>query len=117
MPRFVILEHDHPQLHWDLLLEVGTVLRAWRLAAPPQAGVLVDAQQSFDHRPAYLEYEGPVSGGRGRVVRWDGGSFAWDTEEEGRLVVRLHGLRLSGLLVLQRRQENGWRVLYTLEKH
>src|SRR2546429_613448 len=38
MPRFVILEHDHPELHWDLMLEAGPVLRTWPLAAPPQPG-------------------------------------------------------------------------------
>ena len=34
MPRFVILEHDHPSLHWDFILEVGEVLWTWRLSAP-----------------------------------------------------------------------------------
>ena len=27
MPRYVILEHDHPVLHWDLMLEAGGVLQ------------------------------------------------------------------------------------------
>ena len=26
MPRFVILEHDYPQRHWDLMLEGDGVL-------------------------------------------------------------------------------------------
>ena len=38
MPRFVILEHDHPQLHWDFMLEVGEVLWTWRLATAPRGG-------------------------------------------------------------------------------
>src|SRR5947199_376784 len=58
MPRFVILEHDHPARHWDLLLESEGVLRAWRLPAPPQGDALVQA--NFDHRLFYLDYEGPV---------------------------------------------------------
>src|SRR5205807_395991 len=45
MPRFVILEHDHPELHWDLMLEAGPVLRTWRLAAPPQPGRAVAARR------------------------------------------------------------------------
>jgi hypothetical protein len=69
MPRFVILEHDHPELHWDFMLEAGAVLRTWRLAAPPALGQVVAAAASFDHRLLYLDYEGPVSGGRGTVRR------------------------------------------------
>src|SRR5579872_1900952 len=101
MPRFAILEHDHPVLHWDLMLEAGEVLWTWRLAAPPQAGVVGEATRTFDHRPLYLEYEGPVSGNRGRVVGWDRGVFAWEARDEGRIVVRLDGGRLRGLLQLE----------------
>src|SRR5947208_419106 len=75
MPRYVILEHDYPTLHWDFLLEAGAVLRAWRLAAPPQPDRAVPAEPSFDHRLVYLEYEGPVSGDRGCVRRWDSGTY------------------------------------------
>ena len=35
MPRFVILEHDYPELHWDLMLETAGALRTWRLLRPP----------------------------------------------------------------------------------
>ena len=70
MPRFVILEHDYPQQHWDLMLEAGPVLRTWRLAEPPDVGRPVAATASFDHRPVYLDYEGPVSGNRGTVQRF-----------------------------------------------
>ncbi len=90
MPRYVVLEHDHPFLHWDFMLEAGTALRTWRLAAPPQPGTSVAAEPIGDHRAAYLDYEGPVSGGRGTVTCWDAGTFAW----EGDVAVRLEGGRL-----------------------
>src|SRR5207248_11451375 len=60
MPRFAILEHDHPHRHWDLLLEAGPVLRSWRLSAPPGAADDLAAEPTPDHRPLYLDYEGPV---------------------------------------------------------
>ena len=107
MPRFVILEHDHPQLHWDLMLEAGDALRTWRLHAPPEPGRIIAATPSFDHRLAYLDYEGPVSGGRGTVKRWDAGTFAWESETETELVVQLHGRRIAGRGVLARAGE-GW---------
>lgn len=79
MPRFVILEHDHPELHWDLMLETGDVLRTWRLAEPPTAiGQSIRAIPIADHRTMYLDYEGPVSGNRGTVNRWDAGRFETD---------------------------------------
>ena len=73
--RFVILEHDHPFLHWDLLLEDGDVLKSWRLLQAPETGVSVPAEHLPDHRLMYLDYEGPVSGNRGTVTRVAGGEY------------------------------------------
>ncbi len=112
MPRYVILEHDHPQLHWDLMLEAGDVLRTWRLAAPPQPGQAVMATSLGNHRRIYLDYQGPVSGNRGRVVRWDAGTFNWQTDEANRLVVRLDGGRLRGTATLQRDAAGEWTLIF-----
>ncbi len=108
MPRYVILEHDHPVLHWDLMLEAGDVLRTWRLAALPELGQAVAAEATFDHRLHYLDYEGPIRGNRGRVVRWDRGVFAWQLDSPEQLVVQLEGERLSGLVRLERGGEQAW---------
>src|SRR5947208_14738629 len=102
MPRYVILEHDHPSLHWDLMLEAADVLRTWRLAARPQPGKVIAATATFDHRPMYLDYEGPVSGNRGRVLRWDHGTFVWQKGDEDHIVVELTGVRLHASAVLKR---------------
>jgi hypothetical protein len=106
--RYVILEHDHPQRHWDFMLEAGDVLRTWRLTRAPQYGEPVPAEPSFDHRPVYLDYEGPVSGNRGTVVRWDAGTFTWLEEAEDRVVLRLQGQRLLGEAVLRRSAAGDW---------
>jgi hypothetical protein len=100
VPRFVILEHDWPQLHWDLLLEAGPVLRAWRLLDEPGPGRTVAAQTHTDHRLLYLEYEGPVSGGRGTVRQWDAGTFNW-IEDGERVVILLQGAKLTGHYALE----------------
>jgi hypothetical protein len=68
----------------------------------------VRAQASFDHRPAYLDYEGPVSGGRGTVTRWDAGSFTWEADDPDRVTVRLAGGRWSGLAALVRQATGEW---------
>jgi hypothetical protein len=98
--RFVILQHDHPFLHWDLMLEVGDALRTWRLLEEPALGKVIAIEPLGDHRKLYLDYEGPVSGGRGAVRRWDAGELEWRIDETERVVVRLAGQRLSGEAIL-----------------
>lgn len=99
MPRFVILEHDHPVLHWDLMLETGDVLKTWRLPAPPP----VDgskAEPIGDHRRMYLDYEGPVSGNRGTVKRWDQGDYETVMQNATAWTVRLQGTKWQGIVSL-----------------
>src|SRR5262245_3839889 len=110
MPRFVLLEHDHPARHWDLLFEVGAVLWAWRLQAPPAPGVTVAAERSFDHRLLYLDYEGPVSGGRGTVRRQAHGEYAWREQGPDRLIADVTGPHLTGALLLEAGAEGVWEV-------
>jgi hypothetical protein len=110
MPRYVVLEHDWPVLHWDFMLESGEVLRTWRLAAPPRPGASVAAESLGDHRRAYLDYEGPVSGGRGTVTRWDAGTFSWEAADEG-VAVWLDGARLRGRARIEADGAGGWRLV------
>jgi hypothetical protein len=107
MPRFAVLAHDHPSPHWDLFLEAGPILRSWRLPPELPPSTPVPAEPAADHRLAYLDYEGPVSGGRGSVSRVDAGSFAWVRDESDIQVVRLAGGRLAGVLTLSR-TPGGW---------
>jgi DNA polymerase Ligase (LigD) len=106
MPRFVILEHDHPELHWDFMLEAGGALRTWRLARPPEmAGAIIDAVALADHRLAYLDYEGPVSGGRGSVKRWDAGHYEHEAD-----ALRLDGMRVRGVVRLTALGGDRWHL-------
>ena len=50
------------------------MLKTWACREPPQAGVEIPCEALADHRLAYLDYEGPISGGRGSVTRWDRGT-------------------------------------------
>jgi len=99
MPRFVVLEHDHPDVHWDLMLESDEILTTWSL--PPQPLPLREFQCSTkrlpDHRKRYLDYEGDVSDGRGAVRRIDAGTF--DQLDEQRFA--LYGALFDGTLELR----------------
>jgi hypothetical protein len=97
MPRFVVLQHDHPEgLHWDFMLDRGESLATWSLPMPPALGHVLPARLLADHRREYLDYEGPVSGDRGAVVRWDEGHFEWIESNGPRVVVDLWGRKLVG---------------------
>lgn len=119
MPRFVILRHETPAgsprpLHWDLMLESGPALRTWALAEPPVADRAIDAEALPDHRSSYLDYEGPISGNRGTVTRWDAGKFQWERNTPREIVVRLDGRVLTGRLTLARTDETSpsWTALF-----
>lgn len=103
MSRFVILEHDSPRgRHWDFLLETGVALTAWALTQSPDAPGAIDADSLADHRIEYLDYEGPVSGDRGTVRRWDAGIYRLERQTERELVLALEGRRLCGTATLSR---------------
>ncbi len=96
MPRFAVLIHDHPTLHWDFLLERDGSCRTWRLTKAPDTPGDIRTEAIADHRLMYLDYEGPVSGDRGTVTQWDAGTFEWLIEDGNHLEVRLTGRRLTG---------------------
>ncbi len=91
--RFAVLEHDHPFLHWDFLLEWGSTALAWRIPAEIFSGRPVSSQRLPDHRLLYLDYEGPVSGGRGTVKQIAAGHFEVDS---GDILCPPFSLRLFG---------------------
>lgn len=107
MPRFIILEHDHPTLHWDFMLEHAGVLKTWRLPAPPSESPS-KALAIGDHRLAYLHHEGPVSGNRGTVTRWDSGTYETLAETGQTWTIHLHGNRWVGVATLKTESEQDW---------
>jgi hypothetical protein len=119
MPRFVILHHDFPagharRPHWDLMLEWGQALRTWAVEIEPGVAMEVKAEALPDHRLAYLDYEGPISGNRGTVTRWDAGQYQLENDREDELTVQVRGGRLCGELRLRRETEGHfWRVSFS----
>ena len=98
--RFVVLEHRWDGVHWDFMLETDGHLRTWAVDAPIELGIDLPARALPDHRPAYLTYEGPVSGGRGEVRRIDSGSYRVLEWSDARVRVEIHGAQLVGEVTL-----------------
>lgn len=106
MPRYVILFHKTPTgyaraAHWDLMLETGDTLRTWALDQEPRADVEIAAEQLADHRPLYLDYEGPVAGDRGTVTRWCAGNYTMLKYSDDAMLVHVEGSKLAGTLALR----------------
>jgi hypothetical protein len=75
--------------------------------------VEIEARQLPDHRLAYLDYEGPVSGDRGAVTRWDAGEYRLEVGDDERWIATLSGRRLKGRMTLARRGEGHlWTVSF-----
>lgn len=70
MNRFVIHKHTRGnEVHWDLMIEAGDILKTWRLEKPPEklATQKTKATPIFDHDKKFLTYQGPVNNGKGTV--------------------------------------------------
>lgn len=93
--------------HWDFMIEVDGVLATWALSAQPLAEQRISTIQLPDHRRAYLEYEGPISGDRGAVKQWDRGVYRLVQRKADLVQVQLKGQILSGLATLTRASEDG----------
>lgn len=124
MPRFVLLRHECPPdfgkpSHWDLMLQWGDVLRTWELRELPAqwasalqteaADQTVKAVALPDHRLAYLDFEGPLSGNRGAVRRCDSGNYDLLGDQPDRVEARLLGDLISGIMQLEC-VETQWRL-------
>ncbi|MBI1249150.1 hypothetical protein GC197_15065 [bacterium] len=106
MPRFALLHHRTPPNankpdHYDLLLEDGQVLKTFTLWQFPEVNQPITALADFDHRPVYLDYEGPISGNRGEVTQADQGTFEWIVREAKRIEIQVAGRKLIGRLTLE----------------
>ena len=117
---FVLLRHETSAgVHWDLMLDTGSALATWQLGEDPTEltrGAEADmegipARRLPEHRRAYLEYEGPVSGNRGQVTRVDRGTCSFVRDEPQSCVVTLAGTLLTGTfeLKVEATDSNLWR--------
>ena len=113
MERTVLLRHEVAEGagHFDWLIERpdGGRLIAFRVRERIDEGARAwEGERIADHREAYLEFEGEVSGGRGRVTRVAAGVCRVVEEGETRLVV---DVKLGALVgrVVGTAQHGRWR--------
>lgn len=112
--QFVLLHHILSDgEHWDLMLDLGDKLATWQLLENPipsiRQGALggLPAHRIDDHRRAYLDLEGPVSGDRGHVKRVDQGVYTLIEQRLSCWIVQLEGVLLTGAYRLPAGAEPG----------
>jgi hypothetical protein len=96
MLRTVVLEHRLPDgdSHFDWMIERSGPgedrrLITWRTECRPDLVLEFRGERIGDHRAAYLEFEGELSGGRGQVVRVASGRVSWLCQDEREVRVRV----------------------------
>ncbi len=104
-PIYVIQKHQARNLHWDLRLEMGGVLKSWAVPKEPptKPGIKRLAVMVDDHELDYAIFEDEIPEGEygaGSVEIWDRGSYEILEEDEKKFVVDIHGERLQGKYVL-----------------
>jgi hypothetical protein len=106
----VLLRHDLAggEWHYDWFIEdrAAQQLRSFRVLVDPREALEpFEGVSTSDHRLAYLDYEGPVSGGRGAVTRlWRleihslflGHRFVRVAASGGEWGCQLHGRQVEG---------------------
>jgi hypothetical protein len=109
--KFVIQEHSKSgTVHWDLMLEMGDVLKTFRLELPPDELLQhkTSATRIFDHPLKFLTYEGSVNDGRGNVKIADAGTYHTLSEGENCRELQLDGSILKGKFILTHLEGNKW---------
>jgi len=108
---YVIQKHDSRNLHFDLRLEHGGVLKSWALPKGPSLDPAEKrlAIRTEDHPVDYADFEGviPEGYGAGAVMVWDRGLWKPSCDpdkglEKGELKFVLKGERLQGGFALVR---------------
>ena len=122
-PVFVIQKHDARNLHYDLRLEHGGVLKSWAVPKGPSMDPMVKrlAVPTEDHPMGYLDFEGVIPKGNygaGTVIVWDIGLYrnlkGDDADlgrnlDEGHATIWLEGAKLRGGFALIRTKRGGKR--------
>lgn len=120
---YVMQKHAARNLHYDLRLELGGVLKSWAVPKDPSYDQSIKraAFMVEDHPVEYATFEGIIPKGNygaGEVIVWDRGVWVPLEDphaglEKGKLLFELRGHRMRGrwTLVKVKRGESEWLLI------
>lgn len=113
--RYVIQLHDASNLHYDLRLEDGGVLRSWAIpkGLPTRAGAKRLAIETEPHPLKYLTYQGVIPKseyGGGEMWIYDSGTYAYSKKTDKKLTIELLGGKLAGNYTMTNTRDKQWLV-------
>lgn len=102
---FVIHKHFARNLHYDLRLEMNSVLKSWAVPKePPKTkGIKRLAIKVEDHPLEYVKFKGIIPEGHygaGKVEIWDKGTYELKEKDSKKIEFKLAGKKLKGNYVL-----------------
>jgi bifunctional non-homologous end joining protein LigD len=114
-PIYVIQKHKARNMHYDLRLQMGGVLKSWAIPKGPSLNPSERklAVPTEDHPLDYAYFEGVIPEGQygaGTVIVWDKGSYSnlkeqislEESIQKGKLEIFIEGQKLKGAYVLLR---------------
>ena len=126
---FVVQKHAARNLHFDLRLEMGGVLKSWAVPKGPSLDPQVKrlAMMTEDHPVEYADFEGIIPEGNygaGAVIVWDHGVWIpledpGEGFQKGKLLFELRGYKLGGVWTLFKikRGEKEWLLVKKPDAH
>jgi hypothetical protein len=112
--KYVVQHHITVNPHFDLMIDNGESLDTWQVHEGDMdrliSGKTITAESIEPHRRDYLEYEGPVSQGRGRVEIYDTGEYSDIIREKTHLSLLLKGERLRGKMEIRETAGKSWEI-------
>lgn len=127
---YVIQKHAASHLHYDLRLQVGSILKSWAVPKEPSLDPNIKrlAVHVEDHPLAYGSFEGVIPAGQygaGTVKIWDKGT--WELLDEnfkkaytkGHFTFILYGKKLKGTwrLIQIKTSPKNWLLTKVVEEH
>jgi hypothetical protein len=102
--RFVIHHHLAEKEHYDFMIETkeNEMLTTWRIALSDldllQKGAEVKAQRIQNHKKFFLDYEGPLSSGKGSIIIFDSGFCKINLKAGNRFECEISGEIFKGII-------------------
>lgn len=113
--RYVIQLHDASNLHYDLRIEDGGVLKSWAIpkGLPTKKGIKRLAIETEPHPIKYLTFEGKIPKdeyGGGEMWVFDSGEYEYIKKGPKKIKIKLSKGKIKGTFTLINTRDSQWLV-------